>query len=321
MTVLDPLDLIQKLGKGARPDELGVGRTEAGYLDLRQLRLPRAKTIAKARFDGAVIEYRPGRPAIYNCVLSKVDFTGSDLTELNWGSPYTLRDAKLDQVGGRHQTFRPGHLERVTFHGSDLRDTHWGASGKPGPTLQNVDFVDADLRGSTFSHPLFQSCKFINSRLDGIDFSGGQFEDCVFEGPLREIWFHGKGRDEGPEVRDLRNTMKNVDFAKADLRFVEFLDGSDITTCKFPEKGYIRIRNPKKVFQLVHERVSRWTDKRKDKALRYVGYLVEYHFKVEVPLYVMRPEDLADHRELKGGVGTGILQDLETVLREEQEHP
>ncbi len=110
--------------------------------------------------------------------------------------------------------------------------------------------------------------------------------------------------------------MKNVDFTKADLRFVEFLDGVDLTTCKFPDKGYIRIRNPKKVFLLVRDRVAGWKNSGKNKAMKYVGYLVDYHFAMEVPLYVMRPEDLSDHRNLKG-VGARILQELEAVLQEQ----
>ena len=316
MASANPLGIIESLGNGVDPGALGVQKLDTGYLDLRWLKLPRAQTLATARLGEARIEYRPGRPSVAGCNLSKTDFAGSDLGELTWESPYTLEDVKMDRIQGRHQCFRPGLVRQATFRRADLRDSHWGVSGKPGPTWDEVDFEGANLRGSTFGHPLFRGCRFGKTKLDGIDFNGSRFEDCVFQGPMRDVWFHGKGRGKGPDIQDLRNPMKNVDFTKADLQFVEFLDGADLTTCRFPERGYIRIRHPKRVFQLVRGRVASWKDKGRDEALKYVGYLVDYHFAQEVPLYVMRPEDLSDHRNLRG-VGARILQELEAVLQEQ----
>ena len=124
MSFTDPLGLLDNLGRGVDPGALGVHMLDSGYLDRRGLKLPRVQTLATARLGGARIEYRPGMPSVAGCMLSKVDFTGSNLGELTWESPYTLEDLKMDKIQGRHQCFRPGLVRRATFRRADLRDSH-----------------------------------------------------------------------------------------------------------------------------------------------------------------------------------------------------
>ncbi len=174
MSFTDPLGLLDNLGRGVDPGALGVHMLDSGYLDLRGLKLPRVQTLATARLGGARIEYRPGMPSVAGCMLSKVDFTGSNLGELTWESPYTLEDVKMDKIQGRHQCFRPGLVRRATFRRADLRDSHWGVSGKPGPTWEEVDFEGANLRGSTFGHPLFRACRFVTQPHEECRFHEGR---------------------------------------------------------------------------------------------------------------------------------------------------
>src|SRR5439155_11765663 len=204
--------------------------------------------------------------------------------------------------------FGSGEMERVSFAGADLRGSHWGTRGVAGPIVTDADFSGADLRGSTFGHTLFRRCRFVDTNLKDVDFRGSRFEESKFEGVLDGVWFHGSyGDNRSPQTAVLKNTMNGVDFTRAELRWVDFTDGIDLRTCKFPERGYMVVANPRSALQSVGEKIRKdWKGSERETALRYISLLLRDHFREEQPVWVVRPDDLTGP-PLGERVGAGIV--------------
>jgi pentapeptide repeat protein len=109
---------------------------------------------------------------------------------------------------------------RTSFLNADLRNGVLGAwhEGR-GSRYSDADFSDSDLRGITSPAATYTNCNFANARLDGIDFQASGFVRCRFAGAVSNVTFWDHGFKTGkPDP----NTMEDVDFTQAQLRWVDF---------------------------------------------------------------------------------------------------
>lgn len=287
-------DVVPRLCAGEDPSRLGIRRLSNGLLDLRGIRLPSPRTTKTMSARGMNADYRMGKIVLPGCVLNSMDFSGSHMEESIW-EDLSFSRVLFDNLRGRHVVFVRGSMKEVSFRRADLRNSHWGTAGKEGPTVVDANFTDADMRGATFNHPLFRGCRFVNTNLEQVNFRGSRFEDCVFAGLLDGALFRGSYPDPNPSVAHLSNPMSNVDFSKAELRFVGFSHGIDLTSCVFPKRGYARISHPREAFGRALQSVrSRWSGDARRKAEFYLETMLRGHFPVDQPFYVLRPRDLMD---------------------------
>ena len=300
------MDTLIKLGQGINPGKLGLSVRPDGMLDLTGLKFPSPTTVGRIEVQqGGTALIREGKPKLSGCTLTSVDLSRASIGESIWEELDFTR-VWMNGVRARDVIFASGRMKEMSFHNADLRDSHWGKGGSLGPVVQAADFEAADFRGSTFTHPLFRNCRFVNARLKSVDFFGAAFEDCVFQGVLDDVWFHGWDQD-----RRFVNAMKNVDFSGAELIDVGFSDGIDLTTCRFPERGYLRIAHPRRAFKRALEIVmTEWRGSEKETGRKYLQAMLDNHFREEQPLLVIRPEDYTNS-PLGRTVGMGIVRALE----------
>lgn len=311
---VDIVDVIRKLGGGAKPSSLGLGHTSEGYVDLRGVRLPTPTTVAEIETPLGPVDCVRDKPIFRRCTLRKVDMSGASLAGSYWQGAH-WSDTKLDRADLRHTIVASGRIEGASFRKADLRGSGWGVYWKAGPVVSDSDFTDTDMRHTTYAHPLFRNCRFINSRLDEVDFRGSRFEACVFEGTLSDVWFRGSFRDPNPLVARLRNRMRNVDFSRAELVFPSFLD-VDLSSCKLPSEGHLRIPRPRLTYRRALEIVEReWTGDAGEKAKSYLGKMLQYQFPTDTPLYVFRPKDLSGS-PLGREIAEGVTRELERAAKE-----
>jgi len=185
-------------------------------------------------------------------------------------------------------------MESVSFVRADLRHASWGLDSLDGPLVSNTEFIDCDLRGSTYGHSSFRNCRWVDCNLKGANFAGARFEGCVFAGLVDEVMFHGWYRDPDPKIANLRNPMRNVDFSRAVLKNVAFEDGIDLTTCTFPAEGYLRIPRPRAAYERAIAKVrATWSGAARDRALFYLEETVKF-VPEDQPLDIMRPMDFIE---------------------------
>ncbi len=306
------METLVKLGQGTNQGKLGLSVRPDGMVDLTGLKFPSPTTVGRIKVQpGGTALIREGKPKLNHCTLTNVDVSRASIGESIWEELDFTR-VWMNDAKARDVIFASGSMKEVSFHNADLRDSHWGKGGSFGPVVEGADFEGADFRGSTFSHPLFRECHFVNARLKSVDFFGAAFENCVFRGLLEDVSFHGWDQD-----RRFVNAMKNVDFSGAELRFVGFSNGIDLTTCKFPDKGYMRVPHPQRTYQRALEIVlTEWQGTDKETGRKYLQAVLNNLFREEQPFDLMRPEDLI-HSPLGRTVGMGIVRALERASEQQ----
>jgi uncharacterized protein YjbI with pentapeptide repeats len=308
---LEPTKILQRAGHGRPPKE--IGHTQEGLLDLRGLRLPSVRKTGFLKAGGPEYAYSRSKPIFKGLDLRDIDLTGASLDDSYWAD-CTLQHVKLDDASCNGTNFDASNMDSISFVRTNLRDAHWGIRGVDGPIISKCDFVQADLRGSTYGHPLFRDCRFVNCNLKDVKFRGGRFERCTFVGLLDGVWFKGWQKDDDPKTAGLRNSMEGVDFSQADLRFVGFTHGIDLTRSKLPSEGYIRIPHPRETYAKALERVRGiLAGKAREAAEFYLNGLIKGHFNEDQPFDVFRPEDLLES-PMGRKAAMVILQAIREVL-------
>jgi uncharacterized protein YjbI with pentapeptide repeats len=161
-----------------------------------------------------------GNTEIRNKKISGVDFTGAELRHLRLFD-VTLVDCCFDDADLRDLRMWATHIEGCTFRKADLRGSGLGGLlGERRNSFVNVDFSGADMRRTAWiPSASLEHCLFRDTSLVGVDFWGSTFRHCAFEGEVRDVIFnrHMFKREDLPA-----NTMDQIDFTKARLRFVNF---------------------------------------------------------------------------------------------------
>jgi len=184
----------------------------------------------------------------------------------------------------RHCHFTDCRFFDVSFEDADLREASLGGyAGSPPSEYRRSYFVGTEMRETSYGYPYFEDCKFVRAKLDKVDFQGARFSKCTFEGKLREVWFRGWYSHPHPadqehfarvgiDPHSIRNPMDGVDFTRAQLDDVMFVDEIDLSRCKFPEDGYhILLEDRLRVYDEVMRTVAEtWSEPSKSEALAFV---------------------------------------------------
>src|SRR3989442_1387983 len=133
--------------------------------------------------------------------------------------------------------------------------------------------------------------------LTGIDFRGSRFERCRFAGRLYQVWFRGGFPDASPGEQDalrrtgvdptsLVNPMHQIDFSDAVLDDCMFVNGIDLSTCRFSNDGvHIVIQNRIETFRELQDRISKtWPEPSRSAALRLCHRLSSRQDQVGQPM-------------------------------------
>jgi uncharacterized protein YjbI with pentapeptide repeats len=155
----------------------------------------------------------------HNVHLEGMEFSGSRLEHLRFFNSRIV-DCKFDDADCRSWRLKGTDVNRGSFVRSNLRDAVLGVwyEGKCG-CYESVNFSSGDMRGIIFSTATYVDCDFSYARLDKVDFQSSSFIRCRFAGELREVIFYDKTFD---SKKLEPNNMEDVDFSKAQLRWVAF---------------------------------------------------------------------------------------------------
>lgn len=214
----DPKAIWARLAVGANLDGLEIERVE-GRCHVRQLQTqPARSTRVRGLPEG--VELLEGVIELKNVSIKDVYF-----------DECRLRDLRLHDVTFENCVFSKCDLQglrmwRTTFANCrlvdvDLRRSSLGAVDKSGlaNTFRGVELVRVNMRENQFISAVMTDCQFRDCDLKTVNFDGTRFERCTFSGLLDEVQFypHPFGEEHLP-----RNEMKDVSFADARFRFVEF---------------------------------------------------------------------------------------------------
>jgi uncharacterized protein YjbI with pentapeptide repeats len=132
-------------------------------------------------------------------------------------------------------------IRDCTFRKANLRDSGLGGTleGRVNH-FEGVDLSGADMRGTAHGAAVFTDCLFDHTNLTKVDLQGSRFTRCRFVGKLLEVIFYDHGF--GGEAL-VANSMEDVDFSDAQLRWVEFRRLA-LENVRFPsDKDHVIIRN------------------------------------------------------------------------------
>jgi uncharacterized protein YjbI with pentapeptide repeats len=159
------------------------------------------------------------------------------------------------------------------FEGTSLKD---GGLGYQGSRFRSCRFVRVDFRRVSFARPEFDDCAFESCRFEGVDLFASSFERCAFTGTVAEAWFRGGyplAEDEVKYGPARHNRMLDVDFSMADLRWVTFSGGCDLSTCRLPaDEQVVRFGDWPRVLARARKVVAERLDgTERDEAQRWLG--------------------------------------------------
>ena len=258
-----------------------------GLIDLRGFQFPSLLLLneisgSHGRLSGRDrVQQIKGRLTLRRITLADIDFSFAKVAGTFWENctfeRVKFRDANLQGV-----RFAACNFSDVDFDLSNMENTYHGTTlDSTNGTYERVTFRASNLVGSMYSSPRFSHCDFSRARLDGVDFRGSRFERCKFAGRLYQVWFRGRFPDASPGEQDglrrtgvdpasLVNLMHQIDFSDAVLDDCMFVNGIDLSTCRFSNDGvHIVIQNRIETFRELEDRISKtWSEPSRSAALR-----------------------------------------------------
>lgn len=219
--------------------ELPLERVE-GRIDLRGLRTPSPEKDGAFVVDNMRFVQLSDLAEFCGVVVRNVDFSSARLPSLRmFGCRF--ENCLFDRAYLQDLRMWAVEFHDCSFRRADMRYSSLGAPYEGRHLLYaHVDFSGADLRRAVSSTATFRDCDFAGAKLVKTEFGGSRFVRCRFSGLLREVIF---------QARDLRhrevepNTMEDVDFSQAQLRWVEF-HHLDLDRVTFPQDArHLVVRN------------------------------------------------------------------------------
>ena len=223
--------------------------TPAEFLARYAIRKIDTLQLRDQQFDGADFSNQQfDHLRFFNCKFNNCRFDVSRFIDLRvWGSSF----------------------QSCSFRKAKLRDAALGGLIENRPnTFEDSQFIEADLRGSSYISAVFDRCDFENAKLKKVDFNGSRFTKCRFTGELRETSF----ADVAFDHEDLQpNRMVEVDFTQAELRWVEFRR-LDLSKALLPQdEAHIVFPD----FRRFLERAIKWLEPRGDLDARKIRAVLE----------------------------------------------
>lgn len=233
----------KRLAKNASLHGLELGEYR-NRVDLRGIAAPEVSKEELPPFHRWPLHRLSGYQELRNVHLEGLDFSDSSLEHLHFFYS-EISDCRFEEANCKNWRVRASSVTRTTFARSDLRHAALGSwyEGR-GNMYQLVDFSRADMRGVLPSTATYTDCDFSYARLDKVEFDSSGFIRCRFAGELREVIFYDRGFK-----RTELNPMEDVDFSKAQLRWVEFRR-LNLDRVALPEDDeHLKVRNYRCVLQ------------------------------------------------------------------------
>ena len=257
----------------------------SGKYDLRGIKFPQ---------PGEIIFFRTfahlNKPFILkNLELNNIDFSFADLSYIVWINCVFnfcfFKSSKMKNIDLINCEFY-----NSIFINCNLSDSFLNLNrGKDSGIFYNTNFVQSNLRRSSFRFPIIENCLFDSNDLFEVDFDGSRFKNCKFRGRMDSVWFKGYsiyarksilGIFQRVNPQKYPNKMENIDFSEAKLIGVDFIHGIDLNKCIFPKSDdYLIVKNLNETYKRALEIIEKdWVgeDKRIGK-----GYVTKIFFRKE----------------------------------------
>jgi len=228
--------------------------------------------------------------------IEDIDFSFSDLSYTSWVK-CEFKNIKTFNTKANYLklwacSMKWSHIEKTDFQNSLLGGRLEANSG----LFEGVVFRESNFAKTYYSFPLFKDCVFDHCNLTEVNFDGSRFEDCTFTGKLCSTIFRGITTHFGKQTllekkiapNDFPNLMKNVDFTPAELNGVSFINGVDLSTCKFPSSDdYLLINNLAELYAEAKVIIaSEWVGKFKQFGLQTIDliYYTNHHINQKLEI-------------------------------------
>ena len=258
----------RRLVNGASPHELGL-EIKDGRFDLSGLILSEPTVVKQWQTPLAnITQIEP--PAEFRRVKwQNLDLSNSKLVSLRFEESQII-NCRFDGCDMRDLRLWATDIADSSFRGADLSDSGLGLAtlkksairGRRN-TFTEVDFSEANLRGTVYLAAAFERCLFCNTKLENVNFGTSTFVNCHFQGELREVifWRSDLFSRQFPEDAFPPNEMQDIDFSRAKLRWVEFR-GLSLKQVHFPvDPDHVIIQNGPTVLDKLIDTLKKQGDK------------------------------------------------------------
>lgn len=190
-----------------------------GRLDLRGFTMPSRAARAAMAEDGVIPADQVKRPEATSTTLHGLDLTGATFDVLRFFD-VRLNDCVFDDADFRDLKLWRTKVQDCSFRRAKLVGAVLGSleDGETN-TYTRVDFSGADFTRTACEYADFTDVDFSDAKLVDIDFGATTFTRCKFSGRLDRLVFWSLPPN---SERQTHNTMEDVDFSEAELRWVEF---------------------------------------------------------------------------------------------------
>lgn len=190
------------------------------------------------------LSLKSGSLEIKNYVFDDVDFSYATISS---GQFYkcTFQNCEFTASKGKEIHIYACNFDHCSFEKADFSYSFINKNiSKDAGSFTNCKFQKTNLRESFFTFPIMESCLFENCDLYACSFDGSRMRNVKFIGIVDSPWFNGYSINADTSVfwvfnrinpKELPNPMYNVDFSNAELFYVAFSNGIDLSNCIFPE--------------------------------------------------------------------------------------
>ena len=211
-------EVFERLIAGVPLSDLQLGEHE-GRIDLRGLHAPDVIKEQLPPFRNWSLQKLKGALEFRNARWDSMDLSGSHLKYARFFDSQ-ITNCRFDYSDCQDWGLWGTDVTKTTFIAANLSNAVLGPwyQGR-GNTYNFVDFSRADFGGIVSTTATYIDCDFANAKLEKIEFQSSAFIRCRFAGEVREVIFYDHGFKTGkPDP----NPMEDVDFSRAQLRWVEF---------------------------------------------------------------------------------------------------
>lgn len=258
---LDGLDLKKRLGKW----------------DLTNISVPKPKIINEVDYNSFPTTISKEKFRFKDIELTDTDLSFSKLDYSIWEN-CTFNNVLFHSVSGKNVILIGCTFNNVIFENTNMMNSLLGGQvGISSGNFNRVIFLKTNLRKTYYANPKFKDCEFIDCNLKEVDFNGSRFFNCTFEGELDSVFFHGYPEylqeDISSDLKnELYNPMENVNFSKAEMFGISFINQIDLSSCIFPvSDNYLSIRYFPRTYNIARETISfEWKGREKEIALNLI---------------------------------------------------
>ena len=232
-----------------------------GRWDLRGAELSVLKKENRIEVSGHGFSQKQGSLKLKKINLENIDFSFSNIS-YSWLERCYISNCVFKETKAKELYVVASEFEDCIFEKSDLSYSFLNENiGSNSGHFKNVNFVETNLKECSFCFPIIESCVFDDCLLYATNFNGSRLSNIKFLGEVNCPIFSGYPQRIHKSIfgifnrvnpYDFFNKMTNVDFSECKMIGVSFINGIDISNCKFPNnENYIVIKDIQKTFNEV----------------------------------------------------------------------